>query len=145
MYIVVCTVRIEVLREPGLQLGNTIVQTCRELDKNYLLLSTMFELIQSKHADIRSQSADFIVCLLRDVPLLEKDDGSDDEKLLWQDIDSAVQKCIRDSSSATRVNGYRALKVYAEIAPKACGIILAKMTNAQIKKYNEANEDVHYT
>eukprot|EP01083_Nonionella_stella_P021106 58526_1 len=63
---------------------------------------------------------------------------------LLKDVDDAVKRACKDASSEARMNGYRTLTQYKAVAPNAAQQIIDKMTNAQLKKFEEANANPHY-
>lgn len=137
-------VRIEALREPGVKLGLFLVKSMVEYDTKYVLLRTVFDGLNSKQAAIRAECADYVDLMIRNIPLLEKEDSSEEEKALLKDIDDAVKKACKDASSEARMNGYRAVTQYKKIAPNAAQEIIEKMTKAQTKKFEEANANPHF-
>ena len=64
-------VRIEALREAGISLAQSIIVSCSTFDQHQTILYTLFDLIKSRHAAIRSKSADFIHIMIQNVSLLE--------------------------------------------------------------------------
>ena len=140
-------VRIEALREPGIKLGKTLISTMIEYDTKYVLLRTIFNGLNSKQAAIRTECADYVDLMIRNIPVLEKgedEEVSEEEKQLLTDIDTAVKKACKDAASEARMNGYRALTQFKKIAPNAAQEIIDKMTKAQATKYEEANANPHY-
>ena len=137
-------VRIEALRDPGIKLGQFLIKTMIEYDTKHELLRAVMNGLNSKQAAVRTECADYIDLMIRNIPLLEKDDATEQEQALLKEIDSAVQKSCNDATSEARMNGYRALTQYKKIAPNASQQILEKMTKAKMKKYEEANANPHY-
>eukprot|EP00484_Ammonia_sp_Unknown_P012097 CAMPEP_0197073416 /NCGR_PEP_ID=MMETSP1384-20130603/210595_1 /TAXON_ID=29189 /ORGANISM="Ammonia sp." /LENGTH=625 /DNA_ID=CAMNT_0042512253 /DNA_START=15 /DNA_END=1892 /DNA_ORIENTATION=+ len=139
-------VRIEALRDPGIKLGKFLIDLLsqKEYDEKRTVLRTVLEGLNSKHAAIRTECADYLDLMMRRLPVLEKDDASEEEQQLLKDVDDAVRKACKDAAAEARMNGYRALTVYKKLAPKAAEQIMEKMTKAQMDKFEEANADPHY-
>eukprot|EP01083_Nonionella_stella_P021105 58525_1 len=137
-------VRIEALRDPGVKLGKFLILKLNEYDTKHEVLRTVFEGLQSKHAAVRTECADYLDFMVRSIGVLEKDDATEEEQALLKDVDDAVKRACKDASSEARMNGYRTLTQYKAVAPNAAQQIIDKMTNAQLKKFEEANANPHY-
>eukprot|EP00485_Elphidium_margaritaceum_P001583 CAMPEP_0202688866 /NCGR_PEP_ID=MMETSP1385-20130828/4261_1 /ASSEMBLY_ACC=CAM_ASM_000861 /TAXON_ID=933848 /ORGANISM="Elphidium margaritaceum" /LENGTH=446 /DNA_ID=CAMNT_0049343917 /DNA_START=78 /DNA_END=1418 /DNA_ORIENTATION=+ len=136
-------VRIEALRDPGLKLGDFMVDRLKDYDTQRDVLRCVLQGLDSKHVAIRTECAKYLDVLMQKIAVLESDEeqGQDaDQVALLADLESAVQKACKDAGSEARVNGYRALKRFQGIAPKTAEKIMSKMTKAQMDKYNEANK-----
>ena len=64
-------VKIEVLREASIDLGEVIVMSCHEFDKDHLILNIILEGLQSKHDFTRCTSAEYLEYLVRSYPVLQ--------------------------------------------------------------------------
>ena len=92
-------VRIEALRDPGVKLGQFLVKTMMEYDTNHVLLRTVFDGLNSKQAAIRTECADYIDLMIRNIGLLEKEDSNEEEKELLNFFDDSVYNECIDSSA----------------------------------------------
>eukprot|EP01083_Nonionella_stella_P172184 590083_1 len=132
-------IRIQALREAGEQLAQSIVFVCLPFDDKRVLLFTMFELMKSRHAAIRTKSAEYICVSLHHISRLEQLNPSEEEEHLLDRLENVTTTSLNDASSSVRQIGYKMLFKLTKIAPNTFNNIVQTLSKAKIKKFYEAN------
>ena len=150
--IVIFGIRIEVMREAVVALGEAMVRACLSADaesNDYALLDCIIEHLDYRSAAGRMESARFLCIYLHHFQskmfafdALSYDEiaelgKKDKEKVEFMEyIDEAVRKAVNGSAAEIRTQGYFCLARWIQLAPVHAQAIIDTMSRAVKRKYD---------